>query len=50
MEYFNYTGSKYKNAVKSSTLYPVIKVELLDRFENSYKEISESITDNNGSI
>lgn len=50
MEYFNYTGSKYKEAVKSASLYPVIKVELLDRFENAYSEISEEIVDNNGSI
>lgn len=50
MEYFNYTGDKYKDAVKSASLYPVIKVELLDRFENAYAEISEQIMDTNGSI
>lgn len=50
MEYFNYTGDKYKDAVKSASLYPVIKVELLDRFENAYAEISEEIMDTNGSI
>lgn len=50
MEYFNYTGNKYKDAVKSASLYPVVKVELLDRFENAYAEISEEIMDTNGSI
>lgn len=50
MEYFNYTGEKYKVAVKSATLYPVIKVELLDRFENAYAEIAEDIMDSSGSI
>lgn len=50
MEYFNYTGKKYRVAVQSATLYPVIKVELLDQFENAYAEISEEITDNSGSI
>ena len=50
MEYFNYTGDKYKDAVKSASLYPVIKVELLDRFENAYAEISEEIMDTSGSI
>lgn len=50
MEYFNYTGEKYKVAVKSATLYPVIKVELLDRFENAYAEIAEDIIDSSGSI
>lgn len=50
MEYFNYTGKEYRVAVQSATLYPVIKVELLDQFENAYAEISEEITDNSGSI
>ncbi len=50
MEYFNYTGKEYRVAVQSATLYPVIKVELLDQFENAYTEISEEITDNSGSI
>lgn len=50
MEYFNYTGKEYRVAVQSATLYPVIKVELLDQFENVYTEISEEITDNSGSI
>lgn len=50
MEYFNYTGKEYRVAVQSATLYPVIKVELLDQFENAYSEISEEITDNSGSI
>lgn len=50
MEYFNYTGKEYRVAVQSATLYPVIKVELLDQFENTYTEISEEITDNSGSI
>lgn len=50
MEYFNYTGKEYRAAVQSATLYPVIKVELLDQYENSYAEISEEITDNSGSI
>lgn len=50
MEYFNYTGKEYRVAVQSTTLYPVIKVELLDQFENAYAEISEEITDNSGSI
>lgn len=50
MEYFNYTGKEYRVAVQSATLYPVIKVELLDQFENTYAEISEEITDNSGSI
>ncbi|CRH59133.1 Uncharacterised protein [Chlamydia trachomatis] len=30
MEYFNYAGKEYRVAVQSATLYPVIKVELLD--------------------
>ena len=50
MEYFNYTGKEYRVAVQSATLYPVIKVELLDQFENAYAEISEEITNNSGSI
>lgn len=50
MEYFNYTGKEYRVAVQSATLYPVIKVELLDQFENAYAEISEEITGNSGSI
>lgn len=50
MEYFNYTGQEYRQAVKSATLYPVIKVELLDQYENAYAEISEEITDSGGSI
>lgn len=50
MEYFNYTGKKYRQAIKSSTLYPVIKVELLDQYENAYTEISEEIMDTGGSI
>lgn len=50
MEYFNYTEKEYRVAVQSATLYPVIKVELLDQFENAYAEISEEITDNSGSI
>lgn len=50
MEYFNYTGKEYRVAVQSATLYPVIKIELLDQFENAYAEISEEITDNSGSI
>lgn len=50
MEYFNYTGKEYRVAVQSATLYSVIKVELLDQFENAYAEISEEITDNSGSI
>lgn len=50
MEYFNYAGKEYRVAVQSATLYPVIKVELLDQFENAYAEISEEITDNSGSI
>lgn len=50
MEYFNYTGKEYRVAVQSATLYPVIKVELLDQFENAYTEILEEITDNSGSI
>ena len=50
MEYFTYTGKEYRVAVQSATLYPVIKVELLDQFENAYAEISEEITDNSGSI
>lgn len=50
MEYFNYTGKEYILAVQAATLYPVIKVELLDQYENAYIEISEEITDNSGSI
>lgn len=50
MEYFNYTGKEYRQAVQSATLYPVIKVELLDQYENAYAEISEEITDTGGSI
>ena len=50
MEYFNYTGKEYTLAVQAATLYPVIKVELLDQYENAYIEISEEITDNSGSI
>ena len=45
MEYFNYTGKEYTLAVQAATLYPVIKVELLDQYENAYIEISEEITD-----
>ena len=45
MEYFNYTGKEYTIAVQAATLYPVIKVELLDQYENAYIEISEEITD-----
>lgn len=50
MEYFNYTGKEYRQAIESSTLYPVIKVELLDQYENAYTEISEEIIDTGGSI
>lgn len=50
MEYFNYTGTEYTVAVKSATLYPVVKVELLDEHENAYAEISEQISDSNGTI
>ena len=50
MEYFNYTGKEYRQAIESSTLYPVIKVELLDQYENAYAEISEEIMDTGGSI
>ena len=50
MEYFNYTGTEYMVAVKSATLYPVVKVELLDEHENAYAEISEQISDSNGTI
>ena len=50
MEYFNYTGKEYTTAVQSAVLYPMIKIELLDQYENAYAEISEEITDNSGSI
>lgn len=50
MEYFNYTGESYRKTVKSTALYPVVRVELLDQYENAYAEISEEITDGSGSI
>ena len=39
MEYYNRTDLKYKDVVKSHVLYPMIKIELLDEYENAYDEI-----------
>lgn len=47
MEYYNRTDLKYKDVVKSHVLYPMIKIELLDEYENAYDEIIQEISSQN---
>lgn len=51
MEFYNQSNTRYKDVVKSHVLYPMVKIELLDEYENAYDEIIQEIsTQNQGSI
>jgi hypothetical protein len=51
MEYFNIYNTGYENTLKSSTYNLYLKLELLDHFEETLKEISKEVsTDTKGSI
>ena len=39
MDFYNQSNSRYKDVVKSHVLYPMVKIELLDEYENAYDEI-----------
>lgn len=51
MDYYNKVDNKYKDVVKNHILYPIFKIELLDEYENAYREITQEIsTQNQGAI
>lgn len=51
MDFYNNDGADYRQIVKHQVLSPVIKVELLDHYENAYAELIEEISaENIGSI
>lgn len=50
-EYYNTVNTAFLEAVRKSIFYPVLKVELLDYFENAYDEITQDLNRGNaGSI
>lgn len=51
MEYYNIINNEYVEAVKKHLIIPYVKVVLLDKNENAYKEITSEISvENAGSI
>src|SRR5574344_426458 len=43
-EYYNTISDAYIHALKQSTIYPVVKVELLDPYENTIDEVTQDIS------
>ena len=44
MDYYNRTDLSYKETVKNHILRPLVKIELLDEYENSYLEITQELS------